>query len=365
MKLSVVFLAVLALAAWGDEKVFVVERETSSLAVIKGFVLNDRIEDMRNTNHATVKFFENDGYMITRDGYVIKFDPVKNTKTAEYKTSKSAIGFVIEPHYVAVANYDNKTVEVLDRDLKPLQTLTTDSKNVGIKTYKNFLIFALMDKDELWVYEDKNKGKGTPDFTLVKKFEGVGEVPFDAMIRDNLYIVGFFNSPWIGVVDLNAMSYKKVPVTKEDLKPVLKVPHFGFWSIGEQTTFVPSVGEASVLAFDNNFNFLGRIKTEGLPVFTALSPDKRQLAVTFSGDKFPFVQIIDTKSLSVIKTLQFEGNVLHVRWSDEKPALYVSVNTADEVQMMDTNSWEKRASIPVKRPSGIFLYHPTMTKDTQ
>jgi protein NirF len=363
VKISAVFIALLALAAWGNEKVFVVERESSSLAVIKGVFLDDRIENMHNTNHATVKFFKDDGYMITRDGYVIKFDPIKNTKIAEYKTSKSAIGFVVEPHFVAVANYDNKTVEVLDRNLKSLQTITTDSKNVGIKTYKNFLIFALMDKDELWVYEDKNKGVGVPSFSLVKKFEGVGEVPFDAMIRDNMYIVGFFNSPWIGVVDLDLMSYKKVPMAKEDSKPVLKVPHFGFWSIGEQTIFIPSVGEASVMAYDANFKFLARIKTEGLPVFTALSPDKKHLAVTFSGDKFPFVQIIDTKSLAVIKTLHFEGSVLHVRWSDETPMLYVSVNTADEVQLIDTNLWEKRAAIPVKRPSGIFLYHPTSVKE--
>lgn len=365
MKMYVFFAALIALAAFGNEKLFVVERETSSLAVINGFFLNDRIENMRNTNHATVKFFGNDGYMITRDGYVIKFDPLKNKKITEYKTSKSAIGFVVEPHFVAVANYDNKTVEVLDRDLKPLQTITTGSRNVGIKTYKNLLIFALMDKDELWVYEDKNKGLGAPAFSFVKKFEKVGEVPFDAMIRDNMYIVGFFNSPWIGVVDLDSMNYKKVPMAKEESKPVLKVPHFGFWSIGEENIFIPSVGEASVMAYDVNFKFLARIKTEGLPVFTALSPNKKYLAVTFSGDKFPFVQIVDTKSLKIIKTLHFEGKVLHVRWSDEEPALYVSVNTANEVQMIDTNSWVKRAAIPVRHPSGIFLFHSDRIKDKQ
>ncbi len=362
MKKILLISIVLFSSLFADEKLFVVERENSSIAVIHNNVVVDRIENMRNTNHATVKFFDNDGYMITRDGYVIKFDPVKNTKISEYKTSKSAIGFVVEPHFVAVANYDNKTVEILDRNLKSLQTITTNSKNVGIKTYNNFLIFALMDKDELWVYEDKSKGKGAPSFSLVKKFENVGEVPFDAMIRDNQYIVGFFNSPWVGVVDLDAMSYKKIPMVKEDSKPVLKVPHFGFWSIGEQNIFIPSVGEASVVAFDVDFKFLARIKTEGLPVFTALSPNKKYLAVTFSGDKFPFVQIIDTKTLEVIKTIHFEGSVLHVRWSDEAPALYVSVNTADKVQLIDTNLWEKRASISVKKPSGIFLYHPASVK---
>lgn len=360
---AVIVVAFLMLELFAVEKVFVVERESSSLAVIENIFLKERIEDMRNTNHATVKFFGNEGYMISRDGYVIKFDPIKNTKIAEYKTSKSAIGFVVESHFIAVANYDNKTVEVLDKNLKSIQTITTDSKNVGIKTYKNFLIFALMDKDELWVYKDESGGLKTPKFSLVKKFENVGEAPFDAMMRDNLYIVGFFNSPWVGVVDLDTMGYKKIAMTKEEQKPVLKVPHFGFWSIGEQSVFIPSVGEASVMAFDTNFNFLKRIKTEGLPVFTALSPDKKHLAVTFSGDKFPFVQIIDTKSLKPIKTLHFEGSVLHVRWSEETPTLYVSVNTTNEVQLVDTTSWEKKAAIFVKRPSGIFLYQLANTKE--
>ncbi|MGZ5208783.1 MAG: cytochrome D1 domain-containing protein, partial [Sulfuricurvum sp.] len=223
-----------------------------------------------------------------------------------------------------------------------------------IKTYKNKMIFALMDKDELWVLE--NDGKKVPSFSLVKKFEAVGEIPFDAMIKNNLYIVGFFNSPWVGVVDLDTMSYKKVPMSKEENKPVLKVPHFGFWSIGDHTVFIPSVGERAVMAFDNDFKFLARIPTEGLPVFTALSPDKKLLAVTFSGKEFPVVQIIDTATLKIIQTLRFEGTVLHVRWSNEALRLFVAVNTADEVQILDTITWEKRGSIPVKRPSGIFLY---------
>ena len=103
--------------------------------------------------------------------------------------------------------------------------------------------------------------------------------------------------------------------------------------------------------------FLSRIKTEGLPVFTALSPDKTKLAVTFSGEKFPYVQIIDTNTLKTIKTMTFEGSVLHVRWSEEMPLIYVSVNTKDEVQAIETDEWSKRAAIPAKRPSGIFLYN--------
>lgn len=342
---------------WGSETLFVVERESSSLAKIGDLRIEGRIEAMHNMNHATVKFDGTDGYAISRDGYVVKFDPASGRKRAEYKTSQSAIGFVVAPRFVAVANYDNQTVDILDRDLKPLQTIVTGSKNVGIKTYKDLMIFALMDKDELWVLRDAGGGKGKPDFARVKVFSDVGAIPFDAMLKDNLYIVGFFNSPWLGVVDLDAMSYTKIPIAREENRPVLKVPHFGFWSVADTTIFVPSVGEAAVLAYDPAFHFVKRIATEGLPVFTALSPDKKLLAVTFSGKEFPVVQIIDTTTLEIARTLRFSGTVLHVRWSDASPLLYVSVNTADEVEAIDTRTWQMQASIPVKRPSGIFLYH--------
>ncbi|WP_292655341.1 cytochrome D1 domain-containing protein, partial [Nitratifractor sp.] len=137
------------------EKIFVVERENSALAVIDHNLLVDEIKHMHNFNHAVVKFRDNDGYVITRDGYVIKFDPIHNKKLKEYKTSKSAIGFIIGANYLAVANYDNKTVEVLDRDLNPIQTIKTGSRNVGIKNYKNYLIFELMDADQIWVMKDE------------------------------------------------------------------------------------------------------------------------------------------------------------------------------------------------------------------
>ena len=48
---------------------------------------------------------------------------------------------------------------------------------------------------------------------------------------------------------------------------------------------------------------------KGLPVFTALSPDKKYLAVTFSGKDFPTIQIVDTKTLKIIQTFTFMGKV--------------------------------------------------------
>ena len=83
------------------------------MAVIEDGLTRRHMEHMHNMNHGVVKFKDNDGYAISRDGYVIKFNPITEKILAQYKTSKSAIGFVIGKDYVAVANYDDKSVDIL------------------------------------------------------------------------------------------------------------------------------------------------------------------------------------------------------------------------------------------------------------
>ncbi len=338
------------------EKVFVVERESDSLAVIEEGLVKRHMKKMHNMNHGVLKFKDHDAYLISRDGYVMKFDPLTEKREGEYKTSRSAIGFVIGKNYVAVANYDDKSVDILTRDLKPIQKIKTGSKNVGIKIYKNYLIFAQMDNDKVTVLKDENAGKAKPHFTTYKAFK-VGKMPFDAMIEGDTYIVGFFLTKGFGVIDLDKMQYRQIRVTAEGNKPVLKVPHFGFWSLSKDKTFIPAVGDNKVLVYDKGFRFIKAIKMQGLPVFTSLSPDKKYLAVTFSGKDFPTIQIVDTNTLKIIKTFHFPGKVLHVRWSSLYPDLYVSVNDANQISVIDTRNWElERDIFQVTHPSGIFIY---------
>lgn len=338
------------------EKIFVVERESSAIAVIEHDALKSKITGMHNMNHGVVKFDGADGYLISRDGYVVKFDPMSEKILAEYKTSKSAIGFVIGKNYVAVANYDDKSVDILTRDLKPIDKIVTGSKNVGIKIYDDKLIFAQMDSDKVTILKDENFGKGLPKFKTFKTFN-VGKMPFDAMIQKNTYIVGFFLTKGFGVINLNTMTYTLIKVTAEGNKQVLKVPHFGFWSLSRNKTFVPAVGDNKVMVYDKQFGFIKNIEMKGLPVFTSLSPNEKYIAVTFSGKNFPTIQIVDTQSLKIVQTFTFPGKVLHVRWSSERPVLFVSVNDASEVDLIDTRTWKIVKKIPhVEHPSGIFIY---------
>lgn len=341
----------LSFSLMAKERVFVIERESSSVAVIEDNRFLNRIENLHNLNHGVMKFYKGKGYLITRDGYIIKFDPDNLKVEKELKVGESSIGFVAEDGYIAIANYSNKTVIILDTDLNLIQEIYTDSRNVGIKSYRDYLVFALMDKDEIWVL--KKEGKG---FYVFKKFSNVGEVPFDAMITGNTYIVGFFNSPYIGVLDLDKMNYSQIFLLSENREPVLKVPHFGMWAIYEKKIVIPSVGDKSINIFDEKFNIIKKVPTAGLPVFTVFSPNGRFIAITFSGKEFNEVQIFDIQKMEMVKTLSFEGKVLHLRWSDEKPILYISVNDSNRVVGVNTNSFEEEFSVPVIKPSGIFLY---------
>ena len=356
MKKVILILLLGFVSLFARDKIFVVERENSALAVIDHNLLTNEIKNMHNFNHAVVKFKGKDGYVITRDGYVIKFDPIKEVKEKEYKTSKSAIGFIIGKNFLAVANYDNKTVEILSRDLKPIQSIKTGSRNVGIKLYKNYLIFECMDSDEIWVMKNKAPNAKKPHFVVYKKFLDVGQVPFDALIDKNLYVSGFFNSPFLGVLNLDTMKYKKIPLNLGKKDRVLKVPHFGFWSVSKGYFFIPAVGAKKVFVFTHDFKLVKAIKVIGNPVFTSLSPNKKYLAVTFSGKDFPKVQIIDTKTLKVIKNFNFGGMVLHVRWASDGRHLYISVNGKNEVLAYNVNGWWKHFMWPVPKPSGIFIY---------
>ncbi len=345
-----------------SEKIFVVERENESIAVIHQGLAKSHMKNMHNMNHGVIKFDGKDGYLISRDGYVVHFDPVTEKVLSEYKTSKSAIGFVIGKNYIAVANYDDKSVDILTRDLKPIDKIKTGSKNVGIKIYKDYLVFAQMDSDKVTVLNDINAGKGIPNFKSFKEFK-VGAMPFDAMIQENIYIVGFFLSKSFGVIDLDKMEFSEINVTAKDNKPVLKVPHFGFWSLSEDKTFIPAVGDNKVMVYDKGFKFITNIEMQGLPVFTALSPDDKYLAVTFSGKDFPTIQIVDTQTLKIIKTFTFTGKVLHVRWSKVDHYLYVSENDSNQVNVINTDEWFlEREIFQVKSPSGIFIYSQEETK---
>lgn len=339
------------------EKLYVVERERGALAVIEDGKLNGEIRDMGNMNHAIVKFSGDVAYVIGRDGFISKIDVTSDRVVKRVKVGDSGIGFTVSRGFVAVANYDPENVVILDRDLKVIKRLFTDSRNVGIKHKDSLLIFSLMDRDEIWIV-DGDKG-----FEVVKRLKHVGKMPFDAFLKDSTYLVGMFNEGSVGILDLRDMKYVKRDLKKKDNETVFKIPHFGTWGVIGDTAFIPAVGERKVHVISlRDFKYQEYISLIGLPVFVTTSPEGRYIAVNYSGDKDNFITIIDAQNLRVIKDIKAGKRVMHLRFSRDGEKLYVSLYFESKLKTFEVGTWKVLSEVDVPTPSGIFIVPESTTQ---
>jgi protein NirF len=333
-----------------NEKIYVVERERESLSVINNQKEFTTIKDLGNLNHATLKFNGGFAYVLARDGYISKIDTANDSLVKKIKIGKSGIGIIFTDTQVVIVNYDPNSVVILDFDLNVQKIIETNSRNVGVKTWNNFLVFSLMDKNEIWVLDSKK------DFKLVHKIENAGNLPFDALIKDNLYIVGFFNESSVGVLDLVNLSYKTITLSQPTDQTTYKVPHFGYWGIVGDVAIVPMVASKKLLLIDlKNIKPLREIDLIGQPVFAAVSPDKKSVVVSYSGEQEDYITIIDTDKFAQKIDMPAGRRIMHFRYSNDGNFFYTSSYFENKVNIFETKKWKKIGSIAVSTPSGIFI----------
>jgi len=340
----ILFLLSISLAL--AEKLYVVERERSSLAVVENGRLVKRIEALGNMNHATVKFWRGYAYVISRDGYLSKIDTKRDELVKRVKVGKSSIGVDFTDRHVIVANYDPDTVVVLDEELNVLREISTGSRNVGIKAYKTGFLFSLMDKDEVWWVREDGE---------VLKF-AVGKMPFDALLFGDHYLVGFFKDEGIGLIDLKEKSYKSLKFKREGKEVVFKIPHFGTWGVFKDTAYVPAVGERKIYVVSlKDVKVLREIALSGLPVFVAVSPEGEHIAVNFSGDKENFVALYDLGSEKLLGEVQAGKRIMHLRFSKDGKRLYLTSYFESKLKVFEVPTLKLLHEVDIPNPSGVFL----------
>ena len=343
------FITLLILITFGFGTVFVVERERGSLAVIEKDRLVKEIKELGNLNHATLKFFKGYGYLISRDGYLSKIDPENYKLIKRIKAGESAIGLNFCPNKVLVANYAPKSVAVFSENLKLLKEIKTNSRNVGIKSDGRLFVYALMDKDSLQVRDCKT-------LKLVKEIKA-GDMPFDALLYGETYIVGFFKENAVGVLNLKTLQYKKVKFKKGKNEVVFKIPHFGLWGVKRELAFIPAVGERKVRVVNlKTFEYVGDIPVKGLPVFVQVSPDGNYLAVNYSGDAEDYLTLIELKTLKPLKTKKLGKRILHFRFTKDGRFIYLSSYFEGKVKKVSVPELKVVKEIDVPTPSGVFIY---------
>ncbi len=197
----------------------------------------------------------------------------------------------------------------------------------------------------------------------VTKFTDVGRQPYDGLITPDgrYYIAGLFGEDGLAMLDL---WHPEKGVTRimdhygrgERKLPVYKMPHLEGWAMAGDTAFLPAVGHHEVLVADRNgWKEKARIAVHGQPVFVMAQPDGRRIWVNFAFPDNDTVQVIDTESLKIIKTMKLGKGVLHMEFAPRGEAVWVSVRDRNHILMFDTRTLKQLAELPATKPSGIFL----------
>jgi protein NirF len=67
------------------------------------------------------------------------------------------------------------------------------------------------------------------------------------------------------------------------------------------------------------------------------------------------VQVIDTPTLRIVRTLEPGRAVLHMEFTPRGEAVWISARDDNRVVVIDTSSFDTLASLSVDSPSGIFF----------
>ena len=356
----------------GDMGVLI-ERGSSSLQIIEtsGNTSVNRVVGLGDLSHASVVYSRDArfAYVFGRDGGLSKVDILSAELTARTMQSGNSIGGAIsqDGRLVAVSNYTPGGVKVFDADTLKLvadipATFGADqqsSKVVGlVDAPGQKFVFALWDAGEIWVLDMTDQS--SPG---IEKYRDIGRNPYDALITPDgrYYIVGLFGEDGMALLDLwNPSSGVKRILPDygkgEKKLPVYKMPHLEGWAVAGDLAFVPAVGRHEVLVINmRTWQEAGRIKVQGQPIFVMARPDGRQVWVNFALPDNDTIQIIDTQKLAVIQQLKPGKGVLHMEFEPRGEEVWLSVRDEDRVEVYDTQTFKRTASIPATKPSGIFL----------
>ena len=351
----------------------VIERASSSVQVIEttGNSSLGRIEGLGDLSHASA-VYSRDGqyaYIFGRDGGLSKIDIINKKLVKLILQSGNSIGGAIsqDGKLVAVSNYEPGGVKIFDAEsLDLVADIPAIYGNDGIRSKVIGLVdapgqkfvFSLWDAGEIWVADMSDTGK--PE---IIKFKKIGKNPYDALITPDgrYYIAGLFGEDGMALLDLWNLDAGVKRILDgygkgEQTLPVYKMPHMEGWAIAGNFAFVPAVGHHEVLVIDTlNWTEAGRIKVHGQPVFVMARPDGRNVWVNFAVPNNDTLQVIDTQSLTIIKTLTPGKGVLHMEFEPRGEQVWASIGNEDRLAVFDTDTFKQLVSFAAKKPSGIFL----------
>lgn len=351
----------------------VIERASGSVLVIETTerkVLG-RVTGLGDLSHASVVYSRDGryGYVFGRDGGLTRVDLLTRSIVDRVIQSGNSIGGAIsqDGRYVAVSNYEpggvkvfaSKTLELVADIPATYQAddgTTRRSKTVGLVDVPgNRFVFSLFDANQIWVVDPE-------DGMEITRYQS-GEAPYDGLITPDgrYYIAGLFGEDGLSMLDLWNAEKSVTEILPgygkgEERLPVYKMPHLEGWAIADGRAFVPAVGHHQVLVADmHDWSLKDRITVQGQPVFVMASPDNRQIWVSFAHPRNDVVQVIDSRTHEIIRTLEPGEAVLHMEFTPRGEEVWISARDSNRVTVYNTRTLEQVTTLEAEKPSGIFF----------
>jgi protein NirF len=310
-------------------------------------------------------------FVFGRDGGLSKVDLLARRLVGRIVQAGNSIGGAISDDgaLVAVGNYQPGGVRVFDAaTLAPVADIPARfgpagegrAKVVGLADLPGRrFAFSLFEAGEIWVAGIPRDG-GPPG---VERFRDVGRMPYDGFVTPDgrHYVAGLFGEDGLARIDLwrpeRGVSRMLDGYGRgEEPLPVFKMPHLRGWAAAGEQLFLPAIGRHELLVVDRrDWTERGRIAVHGQPVFAVARPDGRHVWVNFAHPRNDVVQVIDTLDLAVLRSLTLGRAVMHLEFTPRGEQVWISVRDTNRVEVFDTRSMQRIATLPAESPSGIFL----------
>jgi protein NirF len=364
-----------AIAQSTDKLGIVIERETGKVLLIDTIQRASigEFESLGDLSHASAVFSRDEryAYVFGRDGGLTKLDLLSGRIASRVRQAGNSIGGAISQNgrFVAASNYEPGGIRIFDADTLKLvadipatygsETDPQLSKVVGLVDAPDHrFIASLYDAGEIWVIDIHN-----PQQPSIRKYYNVGTHPYDALITPDgrYYIAGLYGENGLAVLDLHNPDAGVRRILNNYGRggkelPVYKMPHLEGWALAGKHLFIPAIGHHAVHVIDvERWQESTRIQTLGQPVFAIARPDGRQVWVNYAMPDNNFIEVIDVLQMKIIKRLNPGKVVLHMEFTPGGEEVWVSVRDDDRVDIYDTGTFEKVASISADKPSGIFF----------
>ncbi len=351
----------------------VIERAAGRVQIVEnsGRTSLGEVTGLGDLSHASVVYSRDAryAYVFGRDGGLTKIDLLKRAIVKRVIQAGNSIGGAISQDgtLVAAQNYTPGGIKVFRADTLELVadipatygTRGERAKVVGLADAPgNRFVFSLFEAGEIWIADLSD-----PARPKIDKFAGVGKQPYDGFITPDgrYYLAGLFGEDGLALVDLwhperGARRILDGYGRGEERLPVYKMPHLRGWAIAGDTAYLPAICRHEVLIVDTrDWREVGRVAVVGQPVFAIARPDGRQVWVNFALPDNGKVQVIDTETRRVVRTLEPGQAILHLEFTPRGDAVWISARDDDRVLVYDTASFSRIGSLPVDGPSGIFF----------